>query len=146
MEELDNEPDKKFSISLSKEYVEILDDIVKRDNRTWQMKMSRNRIIQKALKEYINRRGYIVTKELLGFFQDVSELLPLMALCKNAKKLRDFPTWVRGYWDKSDPFGLFLGGEYIGTADDKEVMEWFRGLYKRVDAEDNSIIKIKRNF
>ncbi len=133
-EELENNPWRKFTISLPPEYVEILDDIAKRDTKRWElMKITRNRIIEEAIESYIMKRGYIVTREILGF-QEVTELMPLMALCKQVEKLRDFPKWVRGYWMRSSTLDA-SHGEYTGNDSDEEVDKWFRETFKEMRKE-----------
>ena len=47
IDELENKPEKKFSITLPPEYLEILDDIARRDSKRWKLvRLSRNNIIK----------------------------------------------------------------------------------------------------
>jgi hypothetical protein len=134
MEELENKPDRKFSISLPPEYVEILDDMAKRDTKRWKLaKFTRNLIIKDAIEKYILDRGYIVTRKLLNF-HEVAELEPLMALCKKAEKLRDFPAWARGYWRRHNLLTA-SHGEYIGNDSDDVVDKWFLDVFKEMRKE-----------
>ena len=131
IEELENKPEKKFSISLPFEYVEILDDIKKSDSKRWKMfKLTRNMIVKEAIRKYIMDRGYIVTREKLGF-HEVAELIPLLALSKKAKKLSDFHPWVRGYWMRADQMNT-THAEYIGDDSDEDVDKWFRETFKAI--------------
>ena len=137
-DKLTSQSQKKFSISLIPEYVEILDDVVKREKKQWGMvKRTRNGIINEAIREYIIKRGYIVTQDMLCF-QELSELEPLMALCKDAKKISDFPPWVRGYWVRSNPFGSGVA-EYIGTGNDQEVEKWFNETFAEINKKNKAI-------
>lgn len=132
VDKLEDKPEKKFSISLPFEYVEILDDIKKRDSKRWKLfkQTSRSNIMREAIRKYIMDRGYIVTRECLGF-QEVVELMPLMALSKKAKKLSDFPPWVRGYWHRTDAM-CAARAEYIGDDSDEDVDKWFRETFNEI--------------
>jgi len=55
-----------------------------------------------------------------------------MALSKNAKKLRDFPAWIRGHWIKQNPFtGPNSWAEYIGNASDEDIDKWFHETFEK---------------
>lgn len=143
MEELENKPEKKFSISLPFEYVEILDDIKKRDSKRWKMlKCTRNGIIREAIRKYIMDRGYIVTQEALGF-QEVTELMPLLALSKKFKKLSDFPPWVRGHWARADQINT-SHAEYIGDDSEEDVNKWFRETFEEIRKEKMGLNEFKK--
>ncbi len=63
--------------------------------------------------------------------------MPLMALCKDVKKISDFPAWVRGYWVRNNPFG-YGTTEYIGNDSDEEVEKWFDEAFAELNKKNKT--------
>lgn len=137
VEQLESKPPKKFSVTLPSEYINVLDDIAKRDSKRFKfldtkrfkgIALTRTAVIQMAVEHYICERGYLVTTDVLRGYGcgDTSSFIALIALCKGAKKIKDLPSWVRGYWQR---LNMLHGAEYIGDDDDKVVDKWFNDVF-----------------
>ena len=127
-DDLQKIPKKKFSIILPYEYVEILDDIVHDKSKKFKhIKYTRQIVIKQAISEYIQEKGYLITREAIQYPGDI-EMDALLLLSGDVKKLDDFPPWVKGlYRRKITPEDEAI---YIGDESKEFVKEYFAKSFK----------------